>query len=144
MLLYKLVERKNPQSPQSGAKFHAKLIWTGNLTTTDLAKRISSTCTVTYHDCVAVLSALQEQIIYALKDSKSVSLDKLGTFSISFKGDGSDTEKEYKTNMLRQIKINFRACSDIKNEMGLKNVDIAFNRMTDEETADQTEVTPEP
>lgn len=78
------------------AKFHAKLIWTGNVTTTDLAKRISATCTVTYHDCVAVLSALREQIIYAPLDGKSVSLDKLGTLSVSLKGEGSQTEKDYK------------------------------------------------
>ena len=42
MLLYKLVERRNPQAPEMPAKFYAKLIWTGNVTTTDLAKRISA------------------------------------------------------------------------------------------------------
>lgn len=135
MLLYKLVERRNPQAPEMPAKFHAKLIWTGNVSTTDLAKRISASCTVTYHDCVAVLSALREQIIYALLDGKSVSLDKLGTLSVSLKGEGSQTEKDYKISMLRQVRINFLPCSGIKHEMELKNADIVFNKMTTQENA---------
>lgn len=46
----------------------------------DIANRISKTCTVTEHDVKAVLSALQEQILYSLSDGHSVRLGDLGSF----------------------------------------------------------------
>ncbi len=44
-----------------------------------VATNISRECTVTVHDVKAVLSSLQEQIILALQDGKSVRFGDLGS-----------------------------------------------------------------
>lgn len=136
MLRYKLIEKKNPQKPLEAGKYYAKLLWTGSSDTDTLSERISATCTVTPHDVKAVLSALQEQMIYDLRDGKSVSLERLGTFRPSLNGTGSDTKENYDTAMIERVKVVFTPNSRLKAALAPENPDMKFSRVDTEETAE--------
>ena len=81
-------------------KFRKKLQWfptpvsNAVIDTEALVERINLSCTVTRHDCKSVLSALQEQIIYALLQGCTVALDDLGYFRLGVNAVGSDTPDE--------------------------------------------------
>ena len=62
---YKVIERKDPRNPEAPGKYYGFIVNLSKIGIEEIATRISGTCTVTRHDCLAVLSALQEQIIYA-------------------------------------------------------------------------------
>ena len=75
-MMYKVIERKDPRNPEGQGKYYGLIVNMSNIGIDELATRISATCTVTRHDCLAVLSALQEQIIYALKEGRRVHLGR--------------------------------------------------------------------
>lgn len=136
MIFYKIVERKNPQNRQEPSKYYATPVWAGKVTTEQLARRISSCCTVTRHDCLAVLSAFQEQMLYALKEGKSVTLDDLGTFRPSLNGLGSATAEEYETNLIERIRINFLPSKRLKQALDTQYSDVQLHKMTESTTTD--------
>lgn len=62
-MIYKVIKKKNPKNVEEPGKYYGCLVSTSLISIDEIATRISATCTVTRHDCLAVLSALQEQII---------------------------------------------------------------------------------
>jgi hypothetical protein len=76
-MIYKIVERINPTKRDEAPKYYGYIVSMSKLGIEEIATRISASCTVTRHDCLAVLSALQEQIIYSLQEGKSVALGDL-------------------------------------------------------------------
>ena len=90
---YKVIERKDPRNPEAPGKYYGFIVNLSKIGIEEIATRISGTCTVTRHDCLAVLSALQEQIIYALQEGKRVHLGDIGSFRTVANGLGSDTAR---------------------------------------------------
>ena len=75
MINYIVARKKN--MTDGSIKYYAKVAPVTPVYVNDIAARISKTCTVTEHDVKAVLSALQEQVIYSLSDGHSVRLGDL-------------------------------------------------------------------
>lgn len=134
---YKVIEIRNPRATEQPGKYYARLINGSSINLEDFATRITATCTVTRHDCLAVLSALQEQIIYALQEGKLVHLGDVGNFRVSAKGSGSDTEKDYNISYLKKLKVVFTPNVTLKNALSLQNKAITFQRVKN--VADVTE-----
>lgn len=128
-MYYKVIEKKNPRATEQPGKYYACLVSTSQIGIDEIASRISSTCTVTRHDCIAVLSALQEQIIYALQEGKRVSLGDLGHFRTVVSGSGSETPEEYDTGRLKRLKVVFLPNKVLKNAVSLQNDAISFQRI---------------
>ena len=103
-------------------------------------KTISASCTVTRHDCLAVLSALQEQIIYALQEGKRISLGDIGRFRVMAIGAGSDTAESYDTNLIKRLKVCFTPNTRLKDALTLDNKAFPLTRLNlVEEEEDETE-----
>lgn len=130
---YKLIERKNPQTAEQPGKYYAQLMSSSQITIDQLATRISATCTVTRHDCLAVLSALQEQIIYALQEGKRVNLDDVGHFRLVALGSGSDTPADYDLSYLKRIKVAFIPNKRLRNAVSLQSGNLKFTRVISQE-----------
>lgn len=128
-MLYRIRERKDPRTPQAPGKYYGTIQCLDKINLTELASRISSTCTVTRADCLAVLSSLQEQIIYALQEGKRVHLGELGCFRISCNGLGSDTPETYNLNLLKRLKVIFTPNTVLKQALALNNKAISFNNL---------------
>ena len=137
---YKVFERKDPRFPNEQGKFYGAIVNLSKIGIEEIASRISSTCTVTRHDCLAVLSALQEQIIYALQEGKRVHLGDIGCFRVVANGKGSDTAEAYDTSLMTKLLVRFTPNTKLKKAISLGNKEFDLKRLDfaeEEETAEE-------
>ena len=105
---YSVVPRVNPRSKEDPPKYYAQAQASGDVSLREMSERIQSTCTVTKADVFAVLVAMEDVIIDALKAGEIVRMGDLGTFQIGLSGKGSLTEEEYDGSLIQKARINFR------------------------------------
>lgn len=128
-MMYKVIERKDPRNPEGEGKYYGMIVNMSEIDLDEIATRISGTCTVTRHDCLAVLSALQEQIIYALQEGKRIHLGDIGNFRAVANGVGSNTPEEYDTSYMTSIKVRFTPNTRLKEAMSLTNRTFSLERV---------------
>ena len=105
---YSVVPRYNPREKGSPPKYYAQAQASGDVDIREMSERIQATCTVTKADVYAVLVALEDVIIDALKSGEIVRLGDLGTLQIGLNGKGSMTEEDYEPSLIQKAHINFR------------------------------------
>lgn len=115
---YAVVAKKNPTNRELAPKFYARVISRGDVTTREMAVRIQNTCTVTKADVMAVLVALEDVIIEALKAGEIVRIAELGSLQIGVSGRGATTAKEFNDSFIEKARINFRPGSVLKEILG--------------------------
>ena len=113
----KAVQRVNPQDVDAPQKFYAKAVGNGKTDLKRLAKMIAMQCTVNRADCLAVLAALEGNIILELQDGKIVQLGDLGTFQLGVKSTGSVIQDEVGSNSVVKARLNFRPGEELKKMM---------------------------
>ena len=113
----KAVQRVNPQDVDAPQKFYAKAVGNGKTDLKRLAKMIAMQCTVNRADCLAVLAALEDNIILELQDGKIVQLGDLGTFQLGVKSTGSVLQDEVSSNSVVKARLNFRPGEELKKMM---------------------------
>ena len=113
----KAVQRVNPQDVDAPQKFYAKAVGNGKTDLKRLAKMIAMQCTVNRADCLAVLAALEDNIILELQDGKIVQLGDLGTFQLGVKSTGSVLQDEVSSNSVEKARLNFRPGEELKKMM---------------------------
>lgn len=126
---YKVIERKDPRNPEAPGKYYGFIVNLSKIGIEEIATRISGTCTVTRHDCLAVLSALQEQIIYALQEGKRVHLGDIGSFRTVANGLGSDTAEKYDPAYITKLRVCFTPNTKLKKAMSLDNKAFTLERV---------------
>jgi predicted histone-like DNA-binding protein len=82
MVKLRVVERKNPQDLQAPPKYYAQAVANGYVDLERLAYLVSNQCTVREADCLAVLNALQHNVMDELRQGKVVQLGSLGNFQV--------------------------------------------------------------
>ena len=105
---YSVVPRINPRDKEAAPKFYACAQASGDVNIREMSERIQQSCTVTKADVQAVLVALEDVIIDALKGGEIVRLGDLGTFQIGLSSKGAVTEDDYTTALITKVRINFR------------------------------------
>ncbi|MGL2963435.1 HU family DNA-binding protein [Flavobacterium sp. RSB2_4_14] len=110
----KPVQRVNPQDVNAPQKFYAKAVADGRTDLKRLAKLIAMQCTVNRADCLAVLAALEDNIIMELQEGKIVKLGELGTFQLGVNSMGSDTSNEVGSSSVKKARLNFRPGEELK------------------------------
>ena len=105
---YSLVERGNPSKPAVAKKLYATAKSTGDTTVRGLAKRISEMSTVSSVDVMAVLEALFQVLPGELTEGRIVRLGDFGSFFITLKSDGADTEKDFNVALIGGVTAKFR------------------------------------
>ena len=110
---YSVAPRINPRDKEAAPKFYARAQASGDVSVREMAERIQASCTVTKADVQAVLVALEDVIIDALKGGEIVRLGDLGTFQIGLSGKGSETEEDFSVSLIKKARINFRPGSAI-------------------------------
>ena len=141
-MMYKIIERKDPRNPKGQGKFYGVIVNMSEIGLDEMATRISASCTVTRHDCVAVLSALQEQIIYALTEGRRVHLGDLGSFRTVANGLGSETPEDYDTSLITALHARFTPNTTLKKALSMKNRTFPLTRV-DLAVAEEEEETTE-
>lgn len=97
-----------PGDAQSPQKFYASVLSSGSTDFKKMAKRIASQCTVRTADCMAVLTALEENIIADLEDGIIVQMGDLGTLRVSISSGGKDNSEEVSSQDVKKARLLFR------------------------------------
>ena len=105
---YSVVPRLNPRDKDASPKYYAQAQASGDVSIREMSERIQQSCTVHKADVHAVLVALEDTMIDALKGGEIVRLGDLGTFQIGVSGKGALTEEDYTPTLIQKARINFR------------------------------------
>ena len=105
---YSVSPRINPREKDEAPKYYAHVQASGDIDVREMAERIQQTCTVHKSDVFAVLVALEDVIIDALKSGEIVRLGDLGSFQIGISSKGALTEEDHDVSMIKKARINFR------------------------------------
>ncbi|PKP07901.1 MAG: DNA-binding protein [Bacteroidetes bacterium HGW-Bacteroidetes-4] len=108
MVHIKTIGRLNPQDVVAPAKFYAQAVSAGTTDLDRLAFLISNQSTVREADCLAVLSALQHNMMDELMQGRVVQLGVLGNFQIGIRSEGRELANEVSTSIVKSAHINFR------------------------------------
>ena len=107
-ILFKPIQKKNPQKPDDPAKWYAVAVSDGDTTLEDLAAYAAETSTVSKADILAVLETCFTKTAKDLSAGKIVRIGGYFTLQMSISSDPSDTEEEVTASKIKKCKINFR------------------------------------
>ena len=137
---YSVVPRLNPRDKDASPKYYAQAQASGDVSIREMSERIQQSCTVHKADVHAVLVALEDTMIVALKGGEIVRLGDLGTFQIGVSGKGALTEEDYTPSLIQKARINFRpgiALSGILTSLSFSKVSKKAVKKTDENEEEQ-------
>ena len=137
---YSVVPRLNPRDKDASPKYYAQAQASGDVSIREMSERIQQSCTVHKADVHAVLVALEDTMIDALKGGEIVRLGDLGTFQIGVSGKGALTEEDYTPSLIQKARINFRpgvALSGILTSLNFSKVAKKAVKKTDEEEPEE-------
>lgn len=122
MIYYNVIKRKSPKD--ATVKFYAQSVTSSYLTLDQVAENISRESTVTIHDIKAVLSSLQEQVILALQDGKSVRFGDLGSFHVTIKSLGAESKDDFSKKNVSRLMVRFVRSSAMRSAFALTNKNV--------------------
>ena len=137
---YSVVPRLNPRDKDASPKYYAQAQASGDVSIREMSERIQQSCTVHKADVHAVLVALEDPMIDALKGGEIVRLGDLGTFQIGVSGKGALTEEDYTPSLIQKARINFRpgiALSGILTSLSFSKVAKKVVKKMDENEEEQ-------
>ena len=117
MLKYKLIEKGNPRDLTAPKKFYASHVSSGRKTIKNISRDIEDKSSLSRGDISNVLDNLVDQIPKYLLDGQLVSLGELGSFRLTLSSEGAEQEKDFKSNMIKNVKIIFTPGKMLKDEV---------------------------
>lgn len=118
-IYYKVIEKKDPRTPNAPGKFYAQIVNTGRVNTQQLCQRIASRVTVQAADIRATLAAFNIVFPQVMKEGRRLKLNQLGTFKAVMNGLGSESPETYETSLISRIRYQFIPCKELKNKLTL-------------------------
>ena len=132
---YSVSPRITPRDKEAAPKYYGQVQASGDISIREMAERIQSNCTVTKADVYAVLVALEDVIIDALKSGEIVRLGDLGSFQIGISSKGAETEKDYSDSLIKKARINFRPGTALAGML----TTLSFSKVAVKYTKDESE-----
>jgi predicted histone-like DNA-binding protein len=114
MVSLKPIGRRNPQDSAAPEQYYAHAIADGFVDLERLAYLVANQCTVREADCLAVLNALQHNVMDELAQGRVVQLGNLGNFQVGVRSNPSVLQEEVSSANVRSAHINFRPGKRIK------------------------------
>lgn len=123
-MIYKIVQRRNPQKPEEAKKFYPAPVYSGEITLRSLAEEISQTCTLTQADVSAVMESLLQKLPLLLANGHSVRLGEFGIMKLSFSAKGKEKKEEVSSAEIKNTHILFLAGIELKKKLK----DVSFTK----------------
>ena len=112
---YVLVERSNPQKPETPKKWYATAKSTGEVTLRKLGKEIAEgSTTVSDTDVLAVLNDLTRLLRRHLENGRIVRFGDFGSFQMSLSSAGAETQAKFNASHIKGSKVIFRPGIDLR------------------------------
>lgn len=119
MLLFKPVQRKNPQDKNAPMKFYPQHKKSGSVDFKNIAEELSDASTLNSVDVRAVLYGLEKTLIKYLQNGYIVRFGDLGTFRPSVGGSGEDEPELLTAAHVNKVKILFAPSTELKRAVSL-------------------------
>ena len=108
-LKYRLMQMKNPQTPDGPKKWYARAVQDRTVEFEDFVTHMAEHNSpysrgVIHGVLIDMLACLQELVL----DGKSVRLGELGLFSLGISGQGADSREEWTTALVDDVHLNVR------------------------------------
>lgn len=123
-LKVKKVNKRNPRLPDDPLKFYSSAVHERKIELDELATSVSERCSLRRSDVHGVLIALMDIIPDQMSKGAIVNLGKLGSFYVSVKSEGTDTEAEQTSSMITGMKIQYRPTKELKKQ--LRMIDVSY------------------
>lgn len=124
-MYYQLVERTNPLDREGEKKLYATPRYVGSVTAAKLAKQIAAQTTLTPGDVSNVLDTFLDLLPMYLLMGVSVELKGIGRMRITFSSEGINAPKDFKVNLVRQVRVLFLSSPDLRKRI---NQEITFEK----------------
>jgi predicted histone-like DNA-binding protein len=115
------IKYKKTQNKMTGSKnynkWYASAVHMGTVSTEDLCEEISHSTTVTEADVRAVFAELKGRLSAHLKNSQSVKVDGLGSFSVGLRSQLTDSAEKLTAANIKGYRIIFRPESQVVGRM---------------------------
>ncbi len=127
---YRSLFRTNPQDKKDPGKYYPYPVYEKTITLDDFVKEISHATSLTPTDVRAAITEIVEIFHRYLVRGHKVKLDGIGTFKVSFKGDGAIAAEDLTSSNIDRsaVKVTFVADSSLNQEM--KN-EISFSKVSE-------------
>ena len=125
MVKLKKVLKKNPQEPEMAPKYYASAMHGAKFELDSLASAVAERCSLRRADVYGVLVGLMDIIPNELVNGNIISLGQLGSFYISVKSEGAETEEGLTPGSVSGTKIQYRPTKELKKK--LRMVDVSFS-----------------
>ncbi|MBN2092900.1 DNA-binding protein [candidate division KSB1 bacterium] len=121
-LKYHLIQLGNPAKTEVPKKYYAKAIHTDEVNLRELANELSRISSLSIGDVYSVMWLLADTIPRLVGDGKIVRLGDLGSFFAEIESNGAEAAADFHPNLIRKIKLQFRAGKELKK--GLAQIDV--------------------
>ena len=117
-LHYRLIQKTNPRDLAAPKKYYANAVTRSDVTLRELAKEIAEISTVSTVDTMAVIESLLQIIPRHVAQGDIVRLGDFGSFSVRISSNGSATEEDFTSALIKGLNLHFRPGKEIKNQLG--------------------------
>ena len=114
---YKLVQRKNPQKRNEEGKWYAAPVNEGKVLQKNISNDIVALSSLSRGDVSNVIDNLFDIVPKYLLMGKSVNLGDLGTFRLSFSSEGVAKPEEFKTQLMKGVRVLFTPSSELREQI---------------------------
>jgi len=116
-LLYVVKAKKNPQDKGAPVKYYLQAKIRGHRKHKEVLKAAAKNTTLNEREVEMAVSAWFGVVLGSLEDGFSVDVVDLGTFSLSLKSEGADTEAEATAAKKSSTQITYRAKPAIREQV---------------------------
>lgn len=114
-IIYKKTLRTNPQDSSDEGKYYPSLITMGKSVNEELIiHQIKELSSLSKGDIQSVMTNFFDVVRTNLYSGHAVNIRNFGIFSLSAKGEGSETEKECTARKITSVHINFRSAGSVR------------------------------
>ena len=115
---FKAVQKGTPGVAGGGSKkYYAAIVTDGETTIDDLVREIEKFSALSEPDIRGVIVALENVVQNKLAESKTVRLEKLGTFYPTLSSEGREEAKNVTEHCIKKVGVNYRPGKRILSSM---------------------------
>ncbi|MDR3246507.1 MAG: HU family DNA-binding protein [Prevotellaceae bacterium] len=113
-ILFTVKKRKNPGNASAPEKFYLISKIRGHKKHKNILEDAARNITSSPKEVDLSVSAWSESVVRSLSDGFSVEVAEFGTFSVSIRSEGSDTEEDATVAKKESVQINFKASPELR------------------------------
>ena len=127
---YRPLFRTNPQDKKAPGKYYPYPVYEKTIELDDFVKEISHSTSLTPTDVRATIFEVIEIFHRYLVRGHKVKLDGVGTFKISFKGDGAAKPEDLTASDIDKSTVRVTFVADVSSNQEMKN-EVSFSKISE-------------